>query len=196
MTSGEPPLLKRRRRVRRSTSCAASRGDRPAAILRRPKFPGSRSPVRAICVTPVRRRVGAQDAGQGRSRPQAQRCCSGPRCLLRFSRLKQARPEHEATSRSRPSSRSWGLRSCKLPFMLTPRLPPRPRRGPRSRRRPSWRRRRLSGRRPRRWSRRSERLTRSPTQGPGCRNPPNPTLRARRRRCWRRRPRPPPPRPA
>ena len=152
-----PPLSKRRRRIRRSPSCVASRAGRLAAlaILRRPKFPGSRFPVRATCVTPVRLGVGAQDAGQGRSRPQARRCCSGPRCLLRFSGLKEARPEREATSRSRPSSRSWGLRSCKLPFMLTPRLPPRPRWGPRSRRRPSWRRRRLSGRRPRRRSRRS-----------------------------------------
>jgi hypothetical protein len=78
-----------------------------------------------------------------------------PPCLSRFSGLKEARPEREATSRSRPSSRSWGLRSCRLQFMLTPRLPPRSRRGPRSRRRPTWRRRRLSGRRPRRRSRRS-----------------------------------------
>ena len=48
-----------------------------------------------------------------------------------------------------------GLRSWRLRFMLTPRLPPRSRRGPRRRRRPTWRRRRLSGRRPRRRSRRS-----------------------------------------
>ena len=72
----------------------------------------------------------------------------GPRCLLRFSGLKEARPEREATSRSRPSSKSWGLRSCRRPFMLTPRLLPHARRRPRSRRRTTWRRRRLSGRRP------------------------------------------------
>ena len=104
---------------------------------------------------PIRRRVGAQDAGQGRSRPQARRCCSGPRCLLRFSCPKEARPEREATSRSRPSSRSWGLGNCRRLFMLTPRLLPPPCRRPRSRRRTAWRRRRLSRRRPRRRSRRS-----------------------------------------
>ena len=124
MISGAPPLSKRRRRVRQSPSCVARRAGRLAPILRRLKFPGSRFPVRATCGTQVRRRVGAQDAGQGRSRPQARRCCSGPRCLLRFSRLKEARPEREATSRSRPSSRSWGLRNCRRRFMLTRHLPP------------------------------------------------------------------------
>ena len=91
----------------------------------------------------------------GRSRPQARRCCSGPRCFLRFSCPKEARPEREATSRSRPSSRSWGLGNCRRLFMLTPRLLPHPCRRPRSRRQTTWRRRRLSRRRPRRRSRRS-----------------------------------------